>query len=158
MISHVIFTGDTHGRPSNRVIQIAFQYPHYKPEETAIIILGDVGLNYYLNKTDWKEKKRLNDTGYQIYCVRGNHEERPHKIPNMVLVFDENVNGMVWTEAEFPNIAYFCDYGDYTLLGRRIAVIGGAYSVDKEWRLFTGKTWFSGSQRICFLISLTSQK
>ena len=29
----------------------------YIPEETAVIILGDAGINFYLNKTDKKNKR-----------------------------------------------------------------------------------------------------
>ena len=56
---------------------------HYEPAETALIILGDAGINFYLNKTDKKNKKIINNTGYIIYCVRGNHEERPENIETM---------------------------------------------------------------------------
>ena len=47
------------------------------PEEMGIIILGDAGLNFYLNQTDDRHKKELVKYGFQIYCVRGNHEESP---------------------------------------------------------------------------------
>jgi hypothetical protein len=51
MIKNWILTGDTHGARSaiTRVNNIARNYPNYKPEETGIIILGDAGLNFYLN-------------------------------------------------------------------------------------------------------------
>jgi 3-oxoacid CoA-transferase subunit A len=95
-----------------------------------LIILGDAGFNFYLNKTDWKLKRNTNNTGYTIYCVRGNHEERPEnlKIP---LVYDEEVNGLVYCEKEFPNIKYFVDGSSYDIKGYSVLTIGGAYSVDK---------------------------
>jgi 3-oxoacid CoA-transferase subunit A len=146
MIQHVIITGDTHGRPIERIHKICEIYPHYKPEETIVIILGDAGINYYLNKSEWKNKKYLNELGYQVYCVRGNHEERPQNIAGMSYVYDDQVGGHVWWESEFPNIHYFADYGKYYILGRRFAVIGGAYSVDKFWRLESGNKWFPQEQ------------
>ena len=148
MIKHLIITGDTHGGPGTitRINNIAQNNPELKPEETGIIILGDCGLNFYLNKTDKKYKKYINDTGYQIYCVRGNHEERPQNVQNIYYTYDAEVNGYLWKESEFPNINYFADYGEYNICGRSIAVIGGAYSVDKEWRLQSGNKWFSGEQ------------
>ena len=81
-ISNVIFTGDTHGGVSTiaRVGNIQRNMPQYKSEETAIVILGDTGLNFYLNNTDKKYKKLLNSMGYHIYCVRGNHEQRPNLV------------------------------------------------------------------------------
>ena len=81
-ISNVIFTGDTHGGVAaiSRVGNIQRNMPEYKPEETMIVILGDAGLNFWLNNTDKKYKKLLNSMGYYIYCVRGNHEQRPELV------------------------------------------------------------------------------
>lgn len=109
--------------------------PECKPEETAIIILGDAGLNFYLNNTDKKYKKLLNSQGYHIYCVRGNHEERPENIPGMILVEDIDVDNFVWLEEAYPNIRYFVDGNIYNINGKNALVIGGAYSVDKWFRL-----------------------
>ena len=55
-ISKAIFTGDTHGGVSTiaRVGNIQRNMPEYKPEETMIVILGDSGLNFWLNNTDKK--------------------------------------------------------------------------------------------------------
>ena len=85
MIKNVLITGDTHGRVVERVQNIARDYPNYKPNETAIIILGDAGINFYLNKSDKKNKYRINNLGYTIYCVRGNHEEHPGNIRLILL-------------------------------------------------------------------------
>ena len=104
------------------------------PKEIGIIILGDAGLNFYLNKTDIKHKKELDKYGFQIYCVRGNHEERPENL-EYELVYDENVNGEVYIDSFNPNIKYFKDGGEYDIEGHKTLVIGGAYSVDKKYRL-----------------------
>ena len=106
-----------------------------KIEETAIIILGDAGLNFYLNNTDKKYKKMINSMGFCVYCVRGNHEERPENIPGMILVEDENVNNAIWFQEEFPNIRYFVDGNEYNIGGHSTLVLGGAYSIDKWYRL-----------------------
>lgn len=132
-----VLTGDCHGGMNTiaRVGNIQRNMPDCKPKETGIIILGDSGLNFWLNGTDKKYKKTLNDMGYYIYCVRGNHEERPENIPGMVLVEDENVKNLVWFQEEFPNIRYFVDGNEYNIGGHSALVIGGAYSVDKWYRL-----------------------
>ena len=137
MIRHLIFTGDTHGgfATITRISNIQLNTPEYKPEETMIVVLGDAGLNFWLNNTDKKYKKLLNAMNYHIYCVRGNHEQRPELIKNMVLVNDENVNNVVYMEEVFPNIRYFVDGKIYNLLGYKCLVVGGAYSVDKWYRL-----------------------
>ncbi len=135
MIKHWMITGDTHGRVIQRIDNIAYDYPNYEPEETAIIILGDAGINFYLNNSDKKNKYRINNLGYQIYCVRGNHEERPQNIDTMEFVHDQEVGNGVYVEKDYPNIHYFADGFIYSIKGYRCLVIGGAYSVDKWWRL-----------------------
>ena len=137
MIKNWIFTGDTHGGvgANMRISNIHRNMPKCKPSETGVIILGDAGLNFYLNKTDKKQKRILNAHGYTIYCVRGNHEERPENIDTYYLEYDANVGNMVWVEEEFPNIKFFADGGNYVIGGHPCLVIGGGYSVDKYWRL-----------------------
>ena len=39
----------------------------YKPLETAFIVLGDFGVNYYLDKKDEKKKQELCKSGYTFY-------------------------------------------------------------------------------------------
>ena len=137
MIKNLIFTGDTHGGIAtvSRIDNIKRNMPEYKPEETMVVILGDAGLNFWLNNTDKKYKKLLNSMNYHIYCVRGNHEQRPELVKSMVLVNDENVNNIVYMEEAFPNIRYFVDGNIYNLLGYKCLVVGGAYSIDKWYRL-----------------------
>jgi 3-oxoacid CoA-transferase subunit A len=132
MIKNWFITGDTHGKVAERLHHIP---DTLNPEETAIIILGDAGFNFWLNTTDVKTKREANKYGYKIYCVRGNHEERPENIGSMETLFDENVCGPVFVESEFPNIRYFKDGRTYEINGHRTLVIGGAYSVDKWYRL-----------------------
>lgn len=108
--------------------------PELKPEEIGVIILGDCGLNFYLNNTDKKYKKLLNSQGCHIYCVRGNHEERPENL-GYELGYDPDVFGMVYHDPNFDNIKYFVDGGEYQIGKYSALVIGGAYSIDKWYRL-----------------------
>ena len=89
-----------------------------KDEEIGMIVLGDFGINFYLNKTDYKKKKELcaNYPNIIFYCVRGNHEARPQDIPNMKLKYDPDVDGMIYMEDNYPNIRYFKDYGSIRLM------------------------------------------
>lgn len=132
MITNWLVRGDTHG-------QFAWMNSclnNYKPEETAIIILGDAGFNYYLNKYDDHLKKEVNELGFRIYCVRGNHEARPQDTScGYEFVYDQDVRGKVYVQREYPNIRFFKDWGEYFLDFFHVCVIGGAYSVDKWWRL-----------------------
>lgn len=143
MIKHWLITGDLHGSIDERFNRV---FGNYEPSETAIIILGDTGANYYLNKKDRKFKEELCSLGYTFYCVHGNHEERPENIDTMKDVYDDNVNGIVFYEEEFPNLRYFLMYGEYKIAGYGILVIGGAYSVDKEYRQLNGWQWFETEQ------------
>lgn len=144
MIKKWIITGDTHGQVVSRLGNITHNMDNIVPEETAVIILGDAGLNYYLNKTDRKNKQYSSNYGLRIYCVRGNHEARPQNIEGMKLVDDSDVGGKVYMEEKFPLIRYFVDGGEYTIDGKSVLVIGGAYSVDKYYRLARANGGFSG--------------
>lgn len=150
MIKNWIVTGDTHCRVESRLHQI-YSTGKYRPAETAVIILGDAGLNYWLNDADRAEKERSSAMGFRIYCVRGNHEQRPQNVPGMMLIDDADVGGKVYMEKEFPLIRYFVDGGEYTIKDYSVLTIGGAYSVDKPYRLaraagrgFSG--WFAEEQ------------
>ena len=131
MIKNWLVTGDTHGNMNQLINQLL----DYKREETAIIILGDFGINFWLNKTDQKKKEFVEAQKYYIYVVRGNHECRPQHLENMRLIWDDEVNGNVYMEEDYPHIRYFMDYGVYNINGYKCAVVGGAYSIDKFWRL-----------------------
>lgn len=123
-------TGDCHGDFTRfeNLIQL---------QSTGIICLGDFGVNFYLNKNDYKNKKWLSGKypHFTFYCVHGNHEARPQDIKGITPIYDHNVGGIVFQEDDFPNIRYFTDYGKYSISGYDVAVIGGAYSVDKWYRL-----------------------
>ena len=64
----------------------------------------------------------------------------------MKLVYDENVKGEVYMQDKWPNIRYFKDWGIYTIGRFKVAVIGGAYSVDKWYRLSNNYIWFKDEQ------------
>lgn len=132
MIKNFLVHGDCHGDFTWMMTGVL---DDYKPEETAIIILGDAGFDFYLNKTDLRKKKEVNSRGYRIYWVRGNHEARPQDVPGYEKIFDKAVGGYVYCNPEFPNLRAFLDYGIYYIQGYNCLVIGGAYSVDKYWRL-----------------------
>lgn len=135
MLKQFLCTGDTHGGKGTleRLEKISQMYPNEK--SIGIIILGDSGLNFYLNNTDIKYKKIINNFNYILYLVRGNHEQRPELIDGIIKKYDDNVKGFIYIEEEFPNIRYFIDGNIYNLNGYTTLVIGGGYSVDKYFRL-----------------------
>lgn len=120
---------------AERLETLRSKHPDLKPAETALIILGDAGFNFYLNKSDYKNKKQVNDMGYIVYCLRGNHEERPENIPGMAIMVDHDIHGEVYVESMFSNIRYLMDGNVYDFGIFSTLCIGGAYSVDKWYRL-----------------------
>lgn len=143
MIKNWLFTGDTHGR----LVRFHYLNPEiYEPKETAFVIMGDAGFNYYLDKRDIRMKRDAARLGYTFYCVHGNHEARPQSLETMTTIYDEDVCNFVYIEPEYPNIKYFMNFITYKLDGLSTLVLGGAYSVDKFYRQAQGWQWFSDEQ------------
>jgi 3-oxoacid CoA-transferase subunit A len=138
----VYITGDIHGNP-DRIIYMA--QCHNMTEEDTIVILGDVGANYYLNKRDDRMKQALSQyVKASILCIHGNHEERPANIAGyQVKVWNE---GLVYFQEEYPNLLFAVDGSVFSLNGKKCLVLGGAYSVDKHYRLASGYAWFESEQ------------
>ena len=68
-------TGDTHGN-FDRIERFCNRFKTTK--EDILCILGDAGINYYLGKRDWDLKKRIRAFPITLFCIHGNHEERPY--------------------------------------------------------------------------------
>ena len=119
-----------------------------KKEKTNIsdlmIILGDAGINYFNDPRDYKLKKELSDCNITFFCVHGNHEERPEKIKTYKT--KDFHDGIVYYEEEYPNILFAKDGEIYNLNNKSVLVIGGAYSVDKEYRIKYGYCWYETEQ------------
>ena len=137
----VYFTGDIHG---DVLPIIEFRNRVHPAEDDILVLLGDVGVNFYGNKTDKRCKKKLNDLGITILCIHGNHEMRPATIPSYLT--KEWHGGVIWYEQEFPNLLFAKDGEIFELNGLRYLVIGGAYSVDKYYRLMRGYGWWADEQ------------
>lgn len=138
----VLLTGDIHGE----TFRIADAIRRFElTTDDVVVILGDVGMNYYGNKKgDHHRKKRLNSAGATIFCVHGNHEMRPSTIDTYHEV--EWHGGSVYVEDEYPNLLFAKDGEVYDLDGQKSIVIGGAYSVDKWYRLQRDLQWFPDEQ------------
>lgn len=127
----VLYTGDTHGR-FERIIGLV-QRLHLTADDV-IVILGDAGFNFYGNEHgDAKRKKQVDRLGVPIFCIHGNHEMRPATISSYSVQTWHG--GQVWVEPEYPNLLFARDGEIYDLDGKQAIVLGGAYSVDKFYRL-----------------------
>ena len=137
----VFITGDIHGNPT-RIID--FYESNALKDNDIIIILGDVGANYYLNNRDNLMKSELNDIGIDILCIHGNHEIRPLNLPSYHL--SKWHGGKVWIENDYPHLLFAKDGEIYNIEDNRYIVIGGAYSVDKYYRLAMHYGWWEDEQ------------
>lgn len=147
MINAWLIRGDTHGDFS-WLRQHMFEA--LDPADTAFIILGDCGINIGKEPHDSDAKRAITRTGFNIYCVRGNHEIRPSDVKDIKLEWDPYVQGNVYVEPQYPTIKYFQDYGIYYIKTEkreyRTLVISGGYSIDKFWRLKNKYFWYPYEQ------------
>lgn len=137
----IYITGDIHGSISPIY---NLRSAHDLTDKDVIVILGDVAANYDLNSRDHQFKRQLSRFQPTFFCIHGNHECRPQ---NIVSYKEKWWNGgIVLYEDEFPNILFPVDGEIFTLNGMQCLVIGGAYSVDKFYRLQHGFEWWADEQ------------
>lgn len=137
----IYYTGDIHGQPFKIV---RFCKKINLTREDTVVILGDVGANYYGNGRDNDLKDAFKKLKPTIFCIHGNHEMRPAALPTYKQ--KEWNGGTVWFEEAYPNLLFAKDGEIFTIEGIRHIVIGGAYSVDKFYRLSRGYAWFEDEQ------------
>lgn len=130
-------TGDIHGNLN--LLKDRCQYANIQKGDT-VIILGDVGANFYTGMKDEIFKKRANDLGILLFCIHGNHEIRPE---NLKTYHTKQWNGgTVYYEDEYPNLIFAMDGQVYDIEGIKTLVVGGAYSVDKYYRIYDAVSRF----------------
>lgn len=135
-------TGDTHGSYSRLV---DFYIQNRLCEDDVIIIMGDTELNYDNDEKDTKKKRRVSTKlPVTLFFIHGNHDIRPANIPS----YQETQwnGGVVYQEIEFPNFLFAKDGSIFNFDGRKTIVVGGAYSIDKHYRLEHGYNWFADEQ------------
>lgn len=138
-MNRLFVRGDTHGN---------FDFIEYFCEEydtttdDVLVILGDAGILYYGEKST-REKylhMHLAKQPITLFCVRGNHESRPED-RDYPVEYCDLVGGYAYHDPHAPNIWYAVDGGIYNCQGHSFLTIGGAYSVDKDYRLAMGWYW-----------------
>lgn len=143
-MGRLFITGDIHANFKDIKRIKKFCKENETTKEDAMIILGDVGVNYWLDERDIPVKEALFSCPITFLCIHGNHEERASKILSYYYGNSKKYGG-IWYEYDYPNI-YFLEDGEHIINGKRFLVASGAYSVDKEYRLATGKKWFASEQ------------
>jgi len=137
----VYLTGDTH----RNFARIQYFCKGFQTSvDDVLVILGDAGINYHGAATDRYLKQQLAELPITLLCIHGNHEQRPETIGTYEEI--EWRGGVVYQEPEFPNLLFAKDGDIYELDGKRCIAIGGAYSVDKHYRLQLGHKWWPDEQ------------
>ncbi|MBQ3133563.1 MAG: metallophosphatase family protein [Clostridia bacterium] len=137
----IYITGDIHGNPT-RIVRFCEEMQ--LTDKDIVVLLGDVGANYYGGKKDRFVKRVLSSLPVTFLCVHGNHEIRPQNIPTYKTTLWND--GCVFVEDDYPNILFAEDGEIYNLDGKKALAIGGAYSVDKFYRLQRGFGWWADEQ------------
>ena len=71
---------------------------------------------------------------------------RPESIPTYQKTYSAQIQGYVYREDRHPSLNFAVDGETYLLDGNRVLVCGGAYSVDKEYRLLRSWSWWPDEQ------------
>lgn len=148
----IYITGDTHGI-FDRVE--SFCESVLTTKKDVLIIVGDSGINYWTNDRAVAVKRYLATLEITLFLVYGNHEQRPSLIDS----YQEKMwcGATVYIEEAFPNLV-FAKCGEvYKLNGMKTLVVGGAYSIDKLYRLQVGANWFAQEQPDKAIRALTEQ-
>jgi 3-oxoacid CoA-transferase subunit A len=73
-------TGDTH-RDFRRTAVFCDKVQSITDD--VLIIVGDAGINYYGDAKDRELKRMLAELPITLFCVHGNHEQRPERLGYM---------------------------------------------------------------------------
>lgn len=128
-------TGDTHG---DKFRLLEYNRIHKENKDfDVLLICGDFG---FLWNNSQQEKDFLDriekDFNFEIWFVDGNHENFP-------LIYSFPVEE--WNGGKIHrvrnNIIHLMRGEVYTINGKKIFTMGGAYSIDKAWRI-EGKSWW----------------
>ena len=153
-VKNCYLTGDTHGQIGRfKQIKKFCKKNNTSKETDVIIILGDAGLNYYENTLDVVLKEYLNNIPVTFICIQGNHEQRPENIATYKEInLNSSIKGSFYYEPLYDNIYFAKNSYPFFINGLSFFVLGGAYSVDKEYRLYLTKLghnnykWFQDEQ------------
>lgn len=142
----VWITGDPHGN-FEWLPEWCEKHNTHKDEDL-LIILGDAGFMYYGPKKarEIYMKKKVQECPITILNVRGNHEARPSNYTSTCFVTLEDdpiVPSGYYFEPDYPDIWYVSDGSTFNINDKRCLFIGGAYSIDKEYRLMMGWRYFA---------------
>jgi len=139
---HIYLTGDTHA-DFRDLITKSIRYSI--ADRDLLIILGDVGINYF---GDWRDQRSKDELAM-----------RPTS-PEVADLYHpiQWMGDVAYVEDAYPRFIMAEDGARYHINDRDFLVIGGAYSVDKPYRLQMGYHWFSDEQLTAAEMDVIRQK
>lgn len=145
----IFVKGDCHGDLN---FLISFCKNANTSKEDVMVLLGDIGLNYNEDLREHCNFKKLAEIPITLICINGNHEKRPQ----------DTIDCMTQEEAyTYEWIEKFQCYGYVNKIASNVIFpvdgifkidkfsclgVGGAYSIDKDFRLLMGWKWFETEQ------------
>lgn len=148
IINRIFIRGDTHG---NTDWVPDFCKENKTTKNDVMIILGDSAFRFEgpKNSREIARKSATNNYSLTFFILRGNHD-RPYNEGEDVSLTQcsllDKSNPPMWHDPNYPNLWYFQDGEKYTIKNKTFLTIGGAYSVDKFYRLSRGWTWYENEQ------------
>lgn len=133
----VYVTGDKHGNfytadDYQKIRKFCIEN-HTSVKKDYMIILGDHGVNFW---DDDRYKQRLVEYPINFILIHGNHDRRVNTLrAKSRYISNDQISGMFFIEDRYPNILYTKECGAYVFAGNGVYIMGGAYSVDKDWRI-----------------------
>jgi predicted phosphodiesterase len=133
----IYLTGDTHGSLDIRKLSTSrFPEQRQMKKEDYVVVLGDFGLVWNNDKDDMYWRKWLEEKPFTTLFVDGNHE-------NFDLL--NNFEEVPWKggKVQFINssIIHLMRGQVYEIEGKKFFTMGGASSLDKQYRV-AGKSWW----------------
>lgn len=146
-MSRIFLVGDLHG---NFEKLLTFIDKAGITKNDNIILLGDTGINYYVEPNDdshfftkdhyiykdtfksYNIKDHLQSLGITLLCLQGNHDARPECIEGYQEI--DCYGAKAYQQPDYPNLIFLKDGELYTIKGKTFIAIGGAYSIDKFYR------------------------
>jgi 3-oxoacid CoA-transferase subunit A len=137
----IYITGDTHGDFER--IRL-FCEKNKTCRDDVMIILGDSGINYYTGDSQRKMKERVSKLPLTLFCIHGNHENRPSNIPSYQTKLYRG--GIVYFEPAYPSLLFAKDGEIFHFDDKKCLAIGGAFSSDQVERKKRGYAWWPDEQ------------